>query len=479
MKWKLFVFSSCFITVATAVNGALCEAIINVNANEIRSDISQLTQKTTLYNYGTITSDIATDGYNFDVYNYGTINGVIYNDGGLVKQHIESADAMKSITVDDSDCLYISISGVNNIGLTNLITLGNAAEYKIVSSSIVIDNLQTWNDWNQSVKLDGTDTLIFSDPSVVQSGDVIKHISETLDVSVQGLDPASVPALSQSYGAWIINFVPNPNYPLSNVLSSVSSSEDKSRIKRLSYHFNPSVLMNPIKTMNKFMMSNILSYKNSLYSGFSGSYIMSDKTDAYGFDLNVKGQYNDIYLSAGFNFHDFSYQDDYNDFDGLMYGFNIGAKTYFDNLWFDGTLGLSFVDFDADNILYNNETRNNPFGFGWYGTINFGYDYVVMPDLTVSPFVGTSVATYHVYSIDDTDYYVRGGGKVEYSFVTDNIKYEYSGIGAISVNGDLYGVVKVGFVSEIDNAGLALGFDVLKTDEETGYKISVSGNISF
>ncbi len=476
MRWYSLCFYCCFVT---ATSSALCETIITVNANEIRNVFEPLTQNTTLYNYGTITSDIITNGNNFDVYNYGTISGTIDADSGFVNQHIDSIDAFHSVTLDSGNDLYIYINGVHDITLTDLMNLGNAENFDITNSSIVIDDLVAWNNWGQSAELDRTNTLIFSSPSVVQAGDVINHIGENLNISVEGLDPAYIPELSSSYGSWIINFGPNPNYPLSNVLNSVNSIEDKNRIKHLSYHFNPNILMNPIKTMNKFMMSNILSYKNSLYIGFSGSYVISDKTDAYGFDLSVNGKYDDVYLRAAFNFHDFSYQDDYNNFDGLMYGFNVGAKTYFDNLWLDGTLGLSFIDFDADNILYNDETRNNPFGMGLYGTVNLGYDYVLTTDLTVSPFVGPSIATYWVYDINDTDYNIRGGGKVEYSFVVDNIKYEYSGIGTISVNGDLYGTLKVGFVSEIDNAGLALGFDVLKTDEETGYKISVSGNITF
>lgn len=478
MRCYLVRFYCCFLTVVTLTSSAWCETIITVDANEIR-DISPLTQDTELYNYGIINSDIITNDYNFDVYNYGVINGIINAGGGFISQHIDSIDAFHSVTLGSGSDLYIYINGVHNITLTDLTNLGNAKIFDITNSSIVIDDLTAWNNWGQAVELDRTNTLIFSSPTVVQSGDVIKHIKENLNISVEGLDSAYIPKLSTNSGTWIINFVANPAYPLANNVPANSSNGDIDYFRQLSYHFNPHILMNPMKAINKFMISNMGVYKNSLYSGLSGFYIVSDKTDAYGFDLSIKGKHDDVYLRASFNFYDFSYQDDYNDFDGLMYGFNVGAKTYFDNLWLDGTLGLSFVDFDADNILYNNETRNNPFGFGWYGTINFGYDYVLIPDLTVSPFVGTSISTYRVYDINDTDYNIRGGGKVEYSFIVDNIKYEYSGTGAISANGDLYGALKVGFVSEIDNAGLALGFDVLKTDEETGYKISISGNITF
>lgn len=484
MKCRVFVLVCCFMTSAVAARVAFCDV-------RIRHDVSDgvyigpLTDNTILENYGIIDSDIYANDNLLDVYNYGTINGIIHTDIGFINQYVDSVDALHKVTVDNGVDLYIVIDGVDNINLTDMINMGDAANFNITHSSIVINDFADWQNWNQIVNLDATDTLIISDSSTIVSNTVINHVNARVPIQTPDLDSNFRVELSNNSGSWVINIVNNENNvgssndPAINALNNARSGSAINRIKRLSYHFNPSVLMNPIKTINKFTMSNILEYKSSLYSGLSGFYLVADKTDAYGFDLNFKGKYNNVYLSANFNFHDFNYRDDYNDFDGLMYGFNIGAKTDFDNFWLDGVAGLSLIDFDADNISHKGKNKYDPMGVAGYAKIDVGHNYDILPDLIVSPFIGASVATYKLYDIYDTDYNLRGGGKVKYSFVTDNIRYEYSGAGTISVNGDLYGAVKVGFISEIDGAGVSLGFDVLKTKEETGYKISVNGNITF
>ena len=446
-----------------------------------------MTQETKLYNHATINSNIQTNGWDLDVYNYGTINGTIYTDGGFVRQHIDSAGAINKITVDNTDDLYVHIDGAQNqdINLSSLIALGDSAKFKITNSYILVDDFADWNAWTQTVELEGTNHLIVSDASSIQNNTIVEHGATGLTIEAPGLDPDLRVELSNNAGTWYVSIVNAANYgnqsndPAVNALNNANSTRAINRIKRLSYHFNPSVLMKPIKTINKFIMSDSAVYKNSLYGDLSGFYVAGDKTDAYGFGLDFKGKYNNIYLSANFNFHDFDYKDSYNDFNGLMYGLNVGAKTDFDKLWIDGNIGLSLIDFDANNISHDGKNKYDPMGIVGYGKLDAGYNYTILPGLTMAPFIGTSVATYKIYDIYDTDCDVRGGGKFEYSFVTDNIRYEYSGTASISVNGDLYGALKVGFMSEIDNAGISFGFDVLRTDEEIGYKMSVNGTIAF
>lgn len=479
MIWRPGVLICCFTISITAVMDAFCDpVIVTINPGDPYDSITNLTQETKLYNYSTINSDIQTNGLDLDVYNYGTINGTIYTDVGFVIQHIDSAGAINKINVDNVGDLYVHIDGAQNINLTDIIALGDSAEFKITNSSILVDDLETWNTWTQTLEFEGINRLIVSDVNSIQNNAIVEHGADGLTIEVPGLDPDLRVELSNNAGTWYVNIVNNSNYGI-NALNNANSTRAINRIKRLSYHFNPSVLMKPVKTINKFIMSDSPVYKNSLYGGLSGFYVAADKTDAYGFGLKFKGKYNNVYLSADFNFHDFDYKDSYNDFNGLMYGVNVGAKTDFDKLWIDGNIGLSLIDFDANNISHNGKNKYDPMGVVGHGKLDAGYNYTVSPDLTVSPFIGASVATYKIYDIYDTDCDVRGGGKFEYSFVTDNIRYEYSGTASISVNGDLYGALKVGFMSEIDNAGISFGFDVLRTDEEIGYKMSVNGTIAF
>ena len=493
MKW----YSCAFICYLLVFQNAVF-ADTSITVNDVVNYMDVFHENTELRNYGTINANIYTDGYDFDVYNYGEITETVYTGGGIVRQHVNSLDMLNRITVDDSDNLYVFVDGVSNVGLTNLINLGDA-HFDIRHSSIVINDFTDWTNWDQSVALDNTDTLIISNASTVHDGDTIRHINSAIDVQIPDLDPAYNVELSQSYGAWIIHLVRDTNYssqldentgnalrnllhsndPLIKALNAAHSTNEIERIMAKSYHFNSGVLMNPVKTIHKFELENMFGYKDVLYSGISGVYINADKTNSYGFDFNMNGTYNNLYLGAGFNFRSFKYQDTYNDFDGLMYGFNIKAKTNFDKAWMDGTVGLSFVDFDAYNISCNGTYRNDPMGFVWHGGLNAGYDYVMFDDFVISPFAGINGVNYRVLGNNDTDYSIRGGGKLQYAFVTDNIRYEYSGIGAVATNGDIYGSLKVGFVSEIDNAGISLVLDVLRTEKETGYKVSMNANVLF
>ena len=486
MIWRTGILICCFSISITAGMEAFCSpVIVTINPGDPYDSITNLTQETQLYNYGVINSNIQTNGYDLDVYNYDTINGTIYTGGGFVRQHIDSGGAINKITVDNTGDLYVYIDSAQNINLADIIALGASAEFNITNSSILVDDFADWNNWSQTVKFEGTNHLIVSDASSIHNNAIVEHGATGLTIEAPNLDPDLRVELSNNSGTWYVNIVNNSNYsgqsndPAVNALNNANSTRAINRIKRLSYHFNPSVLMKPVKTINKFIMSDSAVYKNSLYGGLSGVYIAGDKTDAYGFGLGFKGKYNNVYLSADFNFHDFDYKDSYNDFNGLMYGLNVGAKTDFDKLWIDGNIGLSLIDFDANNISHNGKNKYNPMGIVGYGKLDAGYNYTVLPDLTMTPFVGVSVATYKVYDIYDTDCDVRAGGKFEYSFVTDNIRYEYSGTASINLNGDLYGALKVGFMSEIDNAGISFGFDVLRTDEEIGYKMSVNGTIVF
>ncbi len=343
--------------------------------------------------------------------------------------------------------------------------------------------------------------MIVTNPDSVQSGQVINHVKGPIRIIVKDLDRTYKVELSKVADVYFINITrevdyikdlkdergvllqairnANPNDRLLLALDRASTLEELEYILASSYRFNPSVLMKPIKTLNGFTLMNMMQSENTIYSGLSGVYIIADKTNAYGLDININGKYEGVHLSAGFSIKNFEYKDDFNDFDGQIYGFNLKAKTYFDDFWVKGHIGASIVKFHTDDMLYDNSIKNSPIGFSGYGAVNLGYDYQLYKDFILSPFVGTSLDLYRIFDINDTDYGVHGGSNIEYSFVTDNIRYEYKGTSAITVNGDLYGALNVGFISEVDNAGVSIGFDVLKTKDETGYKISVNGNIAF
>ena len=111
--------------------------------------------------------------------------------------------------------------------------------------------------------------------------------------------------------------------------------------------------------------------------------------------------------------------------------------------------------------------------------LDIGYNYKVFEDVTVSPFVGGVFQKLSVLDYDDTNMNMRFGGCAVYNFVVENIKYEYGAtVGAVS-NGDVFGKLKIGFVSLIDMAGADVAFDMFNDEFGTSYRASMNAKIIF
>ncbi len=487
------------ITILSLSNGYADDYYVSQNSFEENINLSD---DMVIKNYGNI-NNIYTNGYNLHIYNYGSI-GIIHNPEGIayVQQCIPNNNALNKINLDGGN-FGVEIDNLDEVSLNTLkyILDGVDGAITVTNSSIVIDNFEDWQNWDANIKLDNTDTLVILNPDTVTPGQAINHVNGPIRIIVKDLDKYYKTELSQEVGAVLIDVIRetdytkefkdergelldklrsyNPNDSLLVALDSATSSEALHYIMDSSYHFNSNILLKPVKTVTNFMLSDNNITDDVLYAGISGFYIFADNTDDYGIHLYMGGKYNDSYFGAGFDLHSFHYKDLINDFGGWMYGFNVNSKMYFDNLWIDGLLGISFVNFNVDDVLYKDTTKNNPMGFLWYGTFDIGYDYSVISDFVLSPFVGVFGTQYLVLNIDDKDCNIRGGMGAKYSFVTDNVKYVYSGKIGVADNKDVFGGLSVGFISEIDKAGVTVECDFLKTENEKGYKISVNGHLAF
>ena len=498
MKWyKYFVFSS-LINIIT-IDKIVLAGDMFIDA-ELGVDI-HLTEDTILYNHSQINANIYTGDNNIEIHNFGTINGTVYaNDAVLVQQIVHSDAELNKVNVSGAD-LFVDMQNVS--ADLNVIKALNAVDINIDKTHIYIDDFTDWQNWDKHVNLTNTTVLHINNPDTVNSDAVVKHVKELISVRLENVDDSYKVKLEPvGKNAFTLNVIRETNYTkefvddkrgelledlrnnksddsLLNMLDNATSTQEVESIMQLSYHFNPRVLINPVKMINNLSMMNLVYDINAVYSGFSGVYIIGNKTDAYGVNTHIDTDYKNAYLSLGFNFYKFQYHDSFNDFDGLMYDLTAGLKTSWDNVWVSGKLGLSFIDFDTDDILYHDDVSRNPKGYSKYAVLNVGYNYSLFQDLIIAPYVGVSEAEYKVLGVKDTDYDIRSGFDIQYSFVVDNIKYKYNGTGAISTNDDLFASFKVGFMSEIDNAGIDVRCDVLKTDKDVNYKLSINANIAF
>ena len=506
---KIFVMKLCvnlflvfaFMNVFTAqvVFAAYDDYTVNANEN-ITTDIS-LTGNTILYNHGQINANINTNGHSLYIHNFGTINGNIDSGSDMVKQVIDSVSEFNKINVNGNNFI-IEISNLNEVDVNGIKNLG-ANKFIIRNSFVSIDDFKDWQNWGDTVELADTNTLYINNSYTVQSGEFIKHFVDGTNIVLRDSDKLHKVTITKEpmTSAYFIHIsretdynkifgdnrgkllenlrASNPNHSLLLAMDSANNLSELNAAMNKSYRFNTSILNRPVKTINNFSMIDFIPNINALYSGFSAFYIMSDKTNAYGFDINVNDKYEDFYLGFGFQIRKFSYEDEFNDFGGFIYGLNLKAKTYIDNLWLNGVVGFSIINYDTDDLYSDGEIKTDPMGHLWYGTLDAGYDYTLVSDLILSPFVGINGAQYTVLSFKETETNIRAGANLKYSFILDGIKYVYSGIAGVNTNSDIFGGMNIGFVSEQDNAGISFDVNAIKSDEDIDYKFSINIKVTF
>ncbi len=462
-------------------------------------DNYSLIETTNIRNYGTY-DVINTNNKALTIYNYGTV-GIINSSGVAdIIQNVPDINALRPIHVSGSG-FKVNITDVQNANLQDIKNLG-ATEVYISNSSIIINDFADWRNWAAALDLGDNNTLYLANPETVISGEEIKGIhGNGTRIILLDTDSLYKVTLVHDSGAYLINIYKennvanlfddergdllqdlqftDENNPLLGAMRNAKNRQELEHIMQSSYRFNPAVLMRPVNTLNQLSLMNLIFDKNLVYGGLSGFYIGSKTTDGFGLDLSFGGKSDDFYMMATLNLSRFNYGDNLNDFDGFIYGGNIKVKKSFDDFWVHGLIGASGVKFKTDTLYYNHKIYRNPVGFSGYGALDVGYDFHMSSDVLLSPFVG-GVGDYEsVVDYSDTDITMRFGGNIIYSYVIDNLKYEYTAMAGVAVTGDILGKIAVGFMSELDNAGVSLNVDLLNNEYDLHYKISITGKVLF
>lgn len=457
----------------------------------------------TLYNNGVVTGRINTDGNNIILYNTGTIaNGITNTNNGHVVQIVSSDQENNFIDVNGGN-YRIEVIGYNGLNFSDIKNTGSR-ELFLNNATIEIDNLSEWQNWNADVTFYGSSCLRIDNIDV--EGEVIEvnniSNSENVRIDLSNVDNLHKASWKKTPNGIVLYVVRESSYdkifddgrgamlneirllnPGDKTLIALDNAHGMNEINSImnnSYHFNPRVLMKPMKTVNNFiLMDDMVSDKNDYGAGVKFFYVMSDKIDNYGGSLYAGHNYNDFYFKAGFNFNRFSFSDNLNDFDANVYGADIRAKYYMEKLWFDGKLGFNLYSFDADKIYSGNEITSDPMGKSWFSRLVVGYDYDWFDGMVLSPFAGMLFQKSSVLNVSEsvTNPFVGGGAK--YSFVTDGIKYEYVANVSIDNKAQINFETKIGFWSVTDDAGASIGFDVFKDEFDMNYKFSATAKMLF
>lgn len=460
-----------------------------------------------LYNYGRIDGIIDTNGNTLIVYNSGIMGGGINPHGGLVKQVIRSEAEITNIGMPANQKPVVSIESYDMFDFNRMTDI-SAESVIIKNSSVVLDNFSDWQMCTENIELSGNVSLIINNPDSVQSGQIIKYTKSGSKIFVQinNLDKMYKPELQVANGGIVLNIVRETNYSaifgdgdsddkksaaletlrgnnsddkLLKALDAADNMDEIRRLENLSYRFNHGILLRPVKMINKFSLSGLITGEAEYGVGIVPHYIISDKINSVGARLYAGYKFNNVYLSAGVTADKFDYVDELNEFSGMAYGLDIESRQIINRLWVNEIFGLTLTNFKADYISEKGQIKTNPFGFSWYGDVSLGYDFDVAQDITVAPVLGLAYQSYSVADVSDTDTNLHAGVNVKYFFVVDGVKYEYSLSGGLGTNRDIFVDMGIGFVSVTDNAGVSLNASVLNDDFDYYYKLSLNAKIVF
>lgn len=406
--------------------------------------------------------------------------------------------AEPTINIIDDDIVIIGSGNVNfdDINIDNMnITINNP---------IIVNNFSDWQNWNPlNVLYNSVAQLHIMNVDNILNGEKINHISvsDHVQITASTTDRLYAVQLEHVGNEIHMNIVRETNYenvfddlrgsflegirqknPNNKMLFAMDRASNMSEINSImnsSYHFNPIVLMNPIKTINRAAMNDMSMNKDNTGVGAGVNYITSDKIGSIGTRIYMNNKYKDLYFNVGVNLNRFSYKDNLNEFDGFAYGLDVHAKYYFERFWFDGLLGINRAIFDVDDIYKDEVISSNPKGLSEYARFSVGYDYTKISDILISPFIGTMFQKSDVMGYGDTDINLHTGLMGEYNFVTDGIKYEYGAIIATDEKANWDIGMNIGFESVIDKAGAFIQVDAFKDEFGTNYKFAINAKTEF
>lgn len=377
-----------------------------------------------------------------------------------------------------------------------------AYRYEFANSVVFIDDFSDWQNWVANVDFGSNVSLRIKNLGMLNNGEKLEHVpaSDEVNVSVKDADNLYTVNFSHNSGNLFLKLTRendytkifrdsrgtflgslrtnNPNDKMLMAMDSAGSMYELNSVMNSSYHFNPLILMNPIKTINRAVLLNFLS-KSREGVGADIDYVLSDKISDYAGHLYFANHYNDLYFTIGLNLNSFSYKDNVNEFTGLAYGIDARAKQYLNDFWLDGILGINRATFNADYIYSDGGATSNPTGVSEYARFSLGYDIKHVSDFVLSPFVGLLFQKSEILGMSDLDVFLHTGLNAEYEFVMDGIKYRYGASVGANDEANWNIGINIGFLSVVDDAGAHFGIDMFQDDFGTNYKFSINANVRF
>lgn len=467
-------------------------------------DADNITIERSLYfiNNGYVSGDIYICNYcQLFIQNRGTYNGSIHaQDGATLIRIVTSHDDMTSMDVDGN--LNILIKDAHDISLSDILSLNSNIERITIDNSDVILDYTFSDDVHLEFELIGNATLRPSGdmsmndarllPNIYGDGSVILDINNS-DIlhgyeTYLGPDGLYVRTVRETDYVKIFddalgNFLndlreSNPSDKLIKALDNATNMDEIRHIMSKSIRTNPRIIMNPIKTFNRFARVQANNAPNGI--NIAPEYTISDNFYINSTTLNLG-------LNASRNFYigvagytgNMEYSDSLNDYIGKLYGANISLQYNNDIIMLRTIAGTTVAKFETPTIFYNNEIHTNPKGRAVYGGADFGIPFHIAKNINITPFIGTNVERAEILNIRENSITTHAGMDIKYSNKPGDIQYDYGFHITTDTNGATDASVNMSWFSEYDNMGGGLSIGMIKETFATSYKFSLNINMRF
>ena len=495
--FEFFICCSCFSSVALAGDFVVDSDFV-VNPGQIFSDNLIVTNDVLIENYGTITGDIVIQNpVSVRFVNSGTVSGNISNvPGAFVDQVVHSGADLNKIGNLAGHDILVETNTSERLSFASLLQVAqDAHEINIKNTSFVLDSGVPNGATN--IKVTGPTIFYVENMSNDISDFFASHVSGINYVRFENTDSLFATDIGNSHFVRqttyrnalqnpVGNYLDalrnkNPNDKLIVALDSVDNINDFNDILARSVRVHPIKMMNFAKTFNLFDLSRDAYGAHERGMQVSPFYIGSDDFSIFGVNTNLILNVSDNFLTNfglfGGNMH---YDGVFDEFSGLVYGTDFGAR-YENNYLFARFQGvLTVASFDDVLVFDGNDSSDNPTGISGGMELDLGPVFLLCDSaLKLKPFVGANFGYLSIIGNKETKLGANLGTELEYTKTIDGNKYGYGVKTFAQTDGAIYGGVFANMTSIVDGIGGTLNGAILHDDNGISYKVSLDINFIF
>ncbi len=276
----------------------------------------------------------------------------------------------------------------------------------------------------------------------------------------------------------------NPDDALLRKLDSVADMDELNSVMAHSVRLNPQLLMNPVRTIDRFETSGdfVTDNKNSgLGIRAEPIVVLSDDFYSYGGRVEFYGNVVDAWsigVAAYTAIIDFA--DSINDYSAELYGVNATTRyNFYEKYFVRAIAGASVAEFDIGAVLGNDKIVYNPTGLDLYGAIDIASNINFGDSFSITPFVGAVINRISVSDDSDFDSAGRAGIDIGYGFEMVGLRYDYDAMMSVNTFGDIEAGLRISVFSDMDAAGGDIKLTAVRDENCVSYKISAGLKLVF